>query len=336
MSSLPNPGHDPTSTSIIWSSSVRSILKGWLELTAGAAPLYGERVLRSSSAVTMGASFDGAAPEDEVQGSKSYMEVSMSAKRMSSRARSVRKPEDEADREVLMSRLLGGRVSGALGTAERSSASGTSPSSFGLQGLLQSLESKAPEFKLGGHNWIWRGEGEVAPGADAAVGKGEGQSSSISSRAEEKLSLATDEQSLDVGAGGVSGEGDVQRETLSSSKREAGVRQASRGAGFDRPDEGDVRTGAERAGDWEMGGATMDNTLKAGCGSRKLSSTGSSGGGEGGKKSGRRLPSCFSSSWMRLSMLFISTRFSKLGSVTARWLYSFIRDMLKIVCLCRV
>lgn len=282
----------------------------------------------------MGASFDGAAPEDEVQGSKSYMEVSMSAKRMSSRARSVRNPEDEADGEVLMSRLLGGRVSGVLGTAERSSASGTSPSSFGLQGLLQSLESKAPEFKLGGHNW--RGEGEVAPGADVAVGKGEGQSSSISSRAEEKLSLATDGESLDVGAGGASGEGDVQRETLSSSKREAGVRQASRGAGFDRPDEGDVRLEAERAGDWEMGGATMDKTLKAGCGSRKLSSTGSSGGGEGGKKSGRRLPSCFSSSWMRLSMLFISTRFSRLGSVTARWLYSFIRDMLKIVCLCRV
>lgn len=290
----------------------------------------------------MGASFEGAVPEDEVQGSKSYIEVSMSAKRMSSRARSVRKPEDEAEGEVLMSRLLGGRVSGALGSAERSSGSGTSPSSFGLQGLLQSLESKAPEFKLGGHNGIWRDtvrdEGEVAPGADVVVGKGEGQSSSISSRAEEKLSLATDEGSLGrVGRrGGANGEGDVQSVTLSSSKSEAGVRQTSKGAGFDSPDEGDVRTGEESAGDWDSGGATMDSTLKAGCTSRKPSSTGSSGGGEGGKKSGRRLPSCFNSSWMRLNMLLMSTRFSKLGSVRARWLYSFIRDMLKMVCLCRV
>lgn len=251
----------------------------------------------------MGASFEGAAPEDEVQGSKSYMEVSMSAKRMSSRARSVRKPEDEAEGEVLMSRLLGERVSGAVGAAELSSGSGTSPSSFRLQGLLQSLESKAPEFKLGRHNGIWRvtvrDEWEVAPGADVAVGKGEGQSSSISSRAEEKLSLATGEGSLGRvggGGGGASGEGDVQSVTLSSSKSEAGVRQASRGAGFDSPDEGDVRTGAESAVDWDRGGATMDNTLKAGCASRKPSSTGSSVGGEGGKKRGRRLPSCFSSS----------------------------------------
>lgn len=219
----------------------------------------------------MGASFEGAAPEDEVQGSKSYMEVSMSAKRMSSRARSVRKPEDEAEGEVLMSRLLGGRVSGAFGTTERSSGSGTSPSSFGLQGLLQSLESKAPEFKLGGHNGIWKDTvrdevREVAPGADVVAGKGEGQSSSISSRAEEKLSLAIDEGSLGRvgGRGGASGEGDVQSVTLSSSKSEAGVRQASKGAGFDSPDEGDVRTGEESAGDWDSGGATMDNTLKAG------------------------------------------------------------------------
>lgn len=295
----------------------------------------------------MGASFDGAAPEDEVQGSKSYIEVSMSAKRMSSRARSVRKPEDEAEGEVLMSRLLGGRVSGALVAAELSSGSGTSPPSFGLQGLMQSLESKAPEFKLGGHSGIWRvtvrDEREVAPGTDVAVGKDEGQSSSISSRAEEKLSLVTGKGSLGRvgggGGGGASGEGDegdVQSVTLSSSKSEAGVRQASRGAVFDSPDEGDVRTGAESAGDWDSGGATMDNTLKAGCASRKPSSTGSSGGGEGGKKSGRRLPSCFSSSWMRLSMLLMSTRFSKLGSVSARWLYSFIRDMLNMVCLCSV
>lgn len=92
-----------------------------------------------------------------MQGSKSYMEVSISAKRMSSRARSVRKPEEEEDSEVLMSRLLGGRVSSNLdsvGTTDRSSGSGTGPSSFGLQGLLQSLESKAPEFKFVGSNGI--------------------------------------------------------------------------------------------------------------------------------------------------------------------------------------
>lgn len=103
----------------------------------------------------MGASLEGAAPVEEVQGSKSYMEVSISANRMSSRARSVRKPEEEEDSEVLMSRLLGERVSTvAFGIAERSSGSGTGPSSFGLQGLLQSLESKAPEFKGVGNNGI--------------------------------------------------------------------------------------------------------------------------------------------------------------------------------------
>lgn len=129
----------------------------------------------------------------------------------------------------------------------------------------------------------------------------------------------------------------MQSVTLSSSKSEAGVRQTSRGVWFDRSGEGGVRTGEDGAGDCvDDGVATIDRTLKAGCGSRKPSSTGSSGGGEGVKKSGRRLPSCFSSSWMRLSMLLMSTRFSRLGSVSARWLYSFIRDMLKMVCRCRV
>lgn len=148
----------------------------------------------------MGASLDEAAPEEEVQGSKSYMEVSMSANSMSSKARSVRKPEDEEESEVLISRLLGGSVSGALATVERSSGSTTSPSNFGLQGLLQSLESKAPEFKVVGNIGIWRAtvrvEGLVAPGVVVAVGKGGGQSSSISSKAEEKLSLAAGEGSL--------------------------------------------------------------------------------------------------------------------------------------------
>lgn len=63
---------------------------------------------------------------------------------------------------------------------------------------------------------------------------------------------------------------------------------------------------------------------------------GSSGGGEGGKSSGRREPSCLSSSWMRRSMLLMSTRRSRLGSPSGRWLYNFIREMLKMVCRCRV
>lgn len=176
-----------------------------------------------------------------------------------------------------------------------------------------------------------RADGLVAPGAVVAVDDGGGQSSSISSRAEEKLSLAAEEESLG------SGDGDVQSVTLSSSKREAGVRQASRVDAFESPGEGGARIGEDGASDWVGDDdATIDRTLKAGCTSRKPSSTGSLGGGEGAKKSGRRLPSCFSSSWMRLSMLLMSTRFSKLGSVSARWLYSFMRDMLKMVCRCRV
>lgn len=55
-----------------------------------------------------------------------------------------------------------------------------------------------------------------------------------------------------------------------------------------------------------------------------------------GKRSGRRAPSCFSSSWMRRSMLLISTRRCRLGSLSERWLYSFIREMLKMVWRCRV
>ncbi|KAJ8394181.1 hypothetical protein AAFF_G00049860 [Aldrovandia affinis] len=85
---------------MMWSSSARSILKGWLGATEEAAPPpYGDRVFTRSSAVTTGgAVLEGAAPEAEVQASKSYMEVSMSANRMSSRARSVRKPDEEEDR----------------------------------------------------------------------------------------------------------------------------------------------------------------------------------------------------------------------------------------------
>lgn len=139
----------------------------------------------------------------------------------------------------------------------------------------------------------------------------------------------------------------------SSSSKEAGVRHASRGAG-----QASTRTGQAWAA-WQLGGtigwgegggAIMgissaegwdtcpgpDNTPKEGGASRKPSSMGSSGGGEGGKSSGRREPSCLSSSWMRRSMLLMRTRRSSLGSPSGRWLYSFIKEMLKMVCRCKV
>lgn len=86
---------------------------------------------------------------------------------------------------------------------------------------------------------------------------------------------------------------------------------------------------------WGVGAAT-EKLPNDGGASRKPSSIGSSGGGEGGRNSGRREPSCLSSSWMRRSMLLMRTRRSRRGSVSGRWLYSFIREMLKMVCRCRV
>lgn len=85
----------------------------------------------------------------------------------------------------------------------------------------------------------------------------------------------------------------MQNTALSSSSREAGVRQASSGVELARAGDG-----GETGDCWDStgGGATTDSTPKAGCASRNPSSIGWSGGGEGGKKSGRRLPSCFSSS----------------------------------------
>lgn len=83
-------------------------------------------------------------------------------------------------------------------------------------------------------------------------------------------------------------------------------------------------------------GVAADNTPKAGGASRKPSSMGSSGGGDGGNRSGRKEPSCLSSSWIRRSMLLMRTRRSRLGSPRGRWLYSFIREMLKMVCRCKV
>lgn len=98
---------------------------------------------------------------------------------------------------------------------------------------------------------------------------------------------------------------------------------------------GEAITGINSAEGWDTC-AVADNTPKEGGASRKPSSMGSSGGGEGGKSSGRRDPSCLSSSWMRRSMLLMSTRRSSLGSPSGRWLYSFIREMLKMVCRCSV
>lgn len=64
-----------------------------------------------------GESLEGGVPDVDVHGSKSYIEVSISANKISSRARSVRKPEEEEeDGEVFMSRPLGGRVSIDLGS----------------------------------------------------------------------------------------------------------------------------------------------------------------------------------------------------------------------------
>lgn len=155
-----------------------------------------------SSAVTTGESLDGEAPAAEVHGSKSYMEVSMSAKRISSRARSVRKPEEEdEDGKVLMSSPLVGRVSIPLGSVAavpavpviiRSTAGGLGPSGFELQDLVQFLESEAVV------GWRGTGRGTVSEEVviDPAAVDG-GHSSSISSRAEEKLSVAMGGRSLD-------------------------------------------------------------------------------------------------------------------------------------------
>lgn len=159
-----------------------------------------------SSAVTTGDSLDGEAPAAEVHGSKSYMEVSMSAKRISSRARSVRKPEEEdEDGKVLMSSPLVGRVSIPLGSVaavpavpvdNRSTASGPGPSGFELQDLMQFLESEAVVDWLEG----WRGMGRGTVSEEVVIDPAavvDGHSSSISSRAEEKLSVAVGGRSLD-------------------------------------------------------------------------------------------------------------------------------------------
>lgn len=111
----------------------------------------------------------------------------------------------------------------------------------------------------------------------------------------------------------------------SSSRREAGVRQAS--SRWDAWQLGGTTGWGE--GDEEGGGIICisradgcdppaDRTPNDGGASRKPSSMGSSGGGEGGSNSGRREPSCLSSSWIRRSMLLMSTRRSRRSSPSGR------------------
>lgn len=158
--------------------------------------------MRSSSGAIL-----EAAPAFDVQGSKSYMDVSMSEKRMSSKVRSVRKPV-----EVVNSKFPG-RESISFGSLVLFSCV---PSDLSVPAVtIPSLRSAA---------------------AIASVEVDVGQSSSISSKAEEKLSF--------TGWTGGSGEGggclllglfcwtvwEVQN--VSSSSREAGVRQDSSGVVF--------------------------------------------------------------------------------------------------------
>lgn len=211
---------------MIWSSSARSILKGWFGLTGVAVdpdPAYGDKLFRRSSAVTMGAILPAPPEADAVQASKSYMEVSMSANKTSSRVRSVRKPEEE---EELMSNPPGSWVSirrdSCAPAAGWPSDSKADTPSFWLQGLAPSLESipiGATEGRCG--------SAPAGLGGEVAVGPCVSQRSSISSRAEEKLSFAM----IGVGLWGVLVGSGVHNKGVSSSSREAGVRQESGGTG---------------------------------------------------------------------------------------------------------
>lgn len=159
--------------------------------------------MRRSSADT-GAIFE-AVPDADVQGSKSYMDVSMSANKMSSRVKSVRKPVD-----VVISKFPGRESMNRESSVRPSSG----PSGFWT---LDSLE--VPFGPSGAAVWAASVEVDV------------GQSSSISSKAEEKLSFSAGraaEESL-VGAAGCTACKVQKVSSLSSSSREAGVRQASKG-----------------------------------------------------------------------------------------------------------
>lgn len=197
-----------------------------------------------------------------VQGSKSYMDVSMSANRTSSSAKSERNPEGEEEEGgnegegELSTRPLGGsvgRVSIGRSSTQRFSASKTpAASGFDLQSLREPVG-------VGERGVMWEGcvsgmgAGEVVTVvvlAAAVLAMAVGGSNSMSLRVEGKLSLDEAGTATLEGAwlrsargngegcagggdrGGVGGDGAQNAESPpSSSSKEAGVRQASRGVG---------------------------------------------------------------------------------------------------------
>lgn len=254
-------------------------------------------------------------------------------------------------------------------------------SSFELSALPQSLESetdKASEgTRAGGESVRCRdkaegevggkdieqmdrgdGEGEVVAWMAVIATAADGQSSSISSSAEEKLSRRglhgaprsrgeEKDEGEDVEEGGTNegagGGGKAAKAPASSSSREAGVRHACGGGCNVSPFAGEPCVVVAVAADPNpVADSTPNEAVVEGVGEedacRKPSSSrwwscGVAGMGEGaGKGSGRSAPSCLSSSWMRRSMLLMSTRRCRLGSLSARWLYSFSSEMLKMVC----
>lgn len=240
--------------------------------TWGAGPLYGDASdLRRSSAVTTGDSLARPPPAVTptapavVQGSKSYMDVSMSANRTSSSAKSERNPEGEEEdegeegEEEMSTRPPGGsmgRVSIGRRSVQRLSASKT-PAASGLAPMvLQSLGGPVGAGERGAkwEGWVSGvGAGEVVTVvvlAAAVLVMAVGGPNSMSLRAEGKPSLDgagtgtledTWLRSAEGSGGGCAGGGDrggvggdwaqKAESPPSSSSKEAGVRQASRGAG---------------------------------------------------------------------------------------------------------
>lgn len=232
-------------------------------------PLYGEASdLRRSSAVTTEDSLAKPPPAvmptapPVVQGSKSYMDVSMSANRTSSSAKSERNPEGEDEgeerEEEMSTRPPGGSVGrGSIVrvSAQRASASNM-PADSGLAPVaLQSLGGpvgvKEGDVKCGGRGSVV-GAGEVVTVilAAAVLVMAVGGPNSMSLRVDGKSSLDvagtgtlrdTWLRSAEGNGGGCTGGGDrggvggdgVQKTESppSSSNKEAGVRQASRGVG---------------------------------------------------------------------------------------------------------
>lgn len=248
-------------------------------------PLYGDASdLRRSSAVTTGDSLVRPPPAVTptapavVQGSKSYMDVSMSANRTSSSAKSERNPEGEEEEveEEMSTRPPGGsvgRVSIGRSSEQRASASKTPAASGFAPMVLQSLGGPVGAGVRGAkwEGWVSGvGAGEVVTVvvlAAAVLVMAVGGPNSMSLRAEGKPLL--DEAGTGTlgdawlrraegngggcarggDRGGVGGDGAQKAESPpSSSSKEAGVRQASRGAG-------QASTRVRQAWDaWQLGG----------------------------------------------------------------------------------